>query len=1309
MIRSLFVGLLLWIGVESLVCAEEISDFDRYTMSNGLSNNTISSLLQDNQGYLWVGTYDGLNRYDGYNWKTFRKSTDTTSIISNHINKLVSYRDTILIATDEGLSFYNSDANGFHAVEISSQENRSISDIWVSDKHGVWVSVVGKGLFHGEDGVNASWHWRLNEPHLVALDKDSEDERLWLATLDGELISYSTLTTQIERFDLPDSQIVDIHIRGPYVWIATENKGVVLFDKRTKTFAPFFLPSHAKVIRKIYEDENSNLWITTDGDGVYSISLEGEVTRKFNISGFPGILSILVDRQGMIWYGTVGLGLWAQNPMRSYYGYRKIHSGALEKDLLVNNIISLLQWSPTSLLIGTDGAGLWMYDLQNKKMTKADHFPPIEAKVIKSLSKDYAGTLWVGTYKEGVFKLPKGAKTWKHYTSDQDRLTSLPSNNIWTIASNNNGTFLGTLGKGIVKYDEKGEFNTLTKSKKQGIQLNEYILSSLVDNERNILFGSSNGLFVLDHKTSTLTNFYSDPNNKNGRGASAITALIQGENNSIWLGTNGAGIAKRDNDSLIWINESNGLINNTVYAILEDGLESIWIMTNRGISIYNKKTRRLTNLDESDGLHSLQFTCALKLEDGRFALGTVDGFYVFDPEQVHYQIPAPRLILEELSLMDGEKSKPITITEDSLSVQWFPEYEALHLKFVGVDYIQQDKPLYSYYIDDHTDQWYDLGEQRFLSLMGLPYGDFTLRIRAGYPNSDRYSNEVVIPISVLRPWWRTKAAFFLYLMLLLFTLWVYQKLSNRFYYLKKEAEVESLKSKRKQEFHRVRMEMFTKMAHEFMTPLTLILAPIKEMLEKGSLDLQHQSKMNLVYQQSIHLKKLAENILSFQKMNISKLRLNARFFDIHAMIERKVHEIQALAVEKNIEIIHESQPATQLVFLDFEKIEAVLTNLLSNAVKYSNADGGVIHVKIQIEESLDKTFDGIVIIEISDNGIGIPDHKQTKIFDPFFRVDEESKEEGEGIGLSIVKDFVDLHQGKISLQSTEGNGSTFTIKLPCKLNNEIDPDQSAKISVNTLTKNERGSSSSKPRCLIIDDHPIMLQYIQELLSDQYNVLVAINGEEGYKKATSFMPDIILTDLMMPKVDGIELLSLLKKNIITSHIPVIVLSAKHVVEAKLASIDEGAELYISKPFDPLLLRSYIASILQNRARLAEKRKEIPLNLEEEVSSDVDKKWVASLRKLVLDNLDNPKLGVSFVCEKSHMSRTSMHRKLKAICNMSTTEYINSLRLEQSIKLLKSKKYQVTEVAYMVGFNNASYFTRAFHKQFGISPSEYNSLL
>ncbi|QZT38952.1 response regulator [Halosquirtibacter xylanolyticus] len=1309
MIRVLLFELLLFVGVVNRVSAEEMSDFDRYTMSNGLSNNTISSLLQDDQGYLWVGTYDGLNRYDGYNWSTFRKSEDPTSIKSNHINRLVSYHDTILIATDEGLSFYNKNSRDFKTVSISNRSNRSISDIWVSNDTGIWCSVVGKGLYHSEDGISTSWKWRLNEAHIVALDKDKVDEHIWLATLDGSLISYSTLTTHTERFFLPSSQIVDIHVRGPYVWIATESQGVVLFDKRTKEFAPFHLPSRAKVIRKIHEDQNENLWITTDGDGVYCVSKEGKIKRHFNFSGSPGILSILVDRQGVVWYGTVGLGLWAQNPMRSYYGYRKVNSGSLDKDLLVNNIISLYEWSKDTLLIGTDGAGLWMYDLKRMRMTSANIFPTLEAKVIKSISEDDSGTLWIGTYKEGVFKLSKNSKYWNHYTSNSELNDRLPSNSIWTIASNREDVFLGTLGKGVVKYEPQKGFKTLSKYRTQGIQLNEYILTSLVDQQNTTWFGSSNGLFKLDNSTQKLTSYYSDPTNKNGRGASAITSLMQDQSHAIWMGTNGAGIAKKEDDSLVWINESNGLINNTVYAILEDAHMSIWIMTNRGISILDKSRQKLTNLDESNGLHALQFTCALKLHDGRFVLGTVGGFYVFNPEKVHYQIPTPRLILEDLSLVDGEFSTPVDLSKDSLSVQWFPKYDALHLKFVGIDYIQKEKAVYSYSIDGYTDKWYKLEEQRFLTLMGLPYGDFTLRIRAGYPNTNKFSNEVVIPISVIRPWWRTKAAFFLYLMILLFTLWVYQKLSNRFYFLKKEAEIESLNSKRKQEFHRIRMEMFTKMAHEFMTPLTLILAPIKEMLEKSNIEGEQRSKLNLVYQQSVYLKKLAENILSFQKMNISKLRLNARFFDIDAMAERKVHEFQELAGEKNIEIQYDVQTERPLVALDFEKIEAIITNLLSNAVKYSDKNGGIIHLITTVKESNISIGEGVVHIEVSDNGIGIPKHKQAKIFDPFFRVDEESKEEGAGIGLSIVKDFVDLHQGQITLESKQGDGTTFRITIPCKIKEAHDVEELPK--VNKLPSPVKSTKvlGNRARCLIVDDHPSMLQYIQELLSEQYDVMIAINGEEGYKKATSFMPDIILTDLMMPKVDGIELLSLLKKNIITSHIPVIVLSAKHVVEAKMASVDEGAELYLSKPFDPLLLKSYIASILQNRARLAQKRKEVPLSIEKEVSSEVDSKWVASLRKLVLSNLDNPELGVSFVCEKSHMSRTSMHRKLKAICSMSTTEYINSLRLEQSITLLKSRKYQVTEVAYMVGFNNASYFTRAFHKRFGVSPSEYVSSL
>ena len=1358
-------------------------------LSDGLSEKSVTCILQDNKGFMWFGTRNGLNRYDGVEFKIYEfVYGDSTSISSNFINSLVEDSlGNIWVGTlDAGLNLYNREMDNFRRFQPRPGAKGAISDNWVTDlyidsKHNLWVGTEKAGLELLEPGLTKFQHFKndpnslhsLNNNHVRVIFEDAK-ENLWVGTYGGGLSLFDRKKNKFIHHvhDPMDDESISSNYLYSYLqdsdgnnWVGTREGLNLLVETENgwkfKRFKPNIQDPTGlihNIVLSIAEDNLGRLWIGLENGGLAIYDKKGGTFSNFwpdpldpTSIGSNSIWAIYKDRIGTMWIAARNRGVNKWDQYHTKFIHHILPPSGNHK-LANNDVLCFAEDEKGNLWIGTDGGGLNYLDRATNTYTHYVHNPndpkSLSSNSVISLELDSYGDLWIGTWEGGLNRFDKKTGTFQHYFHDAQDERSLGSNYVFSIFEDSSRKlWVGAFYEGLDLYDRNTDsfvHYRVDDTNPKAIGHNR-VFTMYEDTKKNMWIGSEGGgLLHMDKDVNgnpSFTSFRYNPNDPSSLSSNLINAVYEDSRHNLWIGTWG-GLNKFDYESRTFkaYRKEDGLADNVVYGIIEDGEGNLWVSTNQGISKFNPETISFENYNTADGLQAQEFIRGsfLKSKSGEFFFGGVNGFNSFFPKAILGNPNVPPIYITNFWIYNdlikpGAPRSPlssnITETEEIVLPYTLNEFT---FEFAALNFSQAFKNQYAYILEGYDKNWHDAGSQRKASYAQVPPGAYTFRVKA--TNNDGVWNErgTTLRIIVSPPWWKTWWAYSVYgaaAFGLFF--WYRQNLIHR-ERLRNDLKLEHLELMKMQEMDKLKSYFFANISHEFRTPLTLILSPIRDMLSgnfRGDVKRQYQ----MVIRNGERLLMLINQLLDLSKLGAGRMKLKAARIDIIAFLSVIVSVFESYAQRSHVKFtfVHPAEPI--FVFFDPDKFEKVITNLLSNAFKFTNKGEIVLSVRTFSESGTsDTSFENNKVeVAVTDSGAGIPEEYLNTIFDHFYQVAHQSNAEGSGIGLSLAKELVELHKGKIFVESTVGSGSVFKVILSLGRNHltdsEIDESVGSShenqrwiptdkfvnpvaLKLEVPNVNEDDGEDGLPRILIVEDNADMRNYIKQCLQTDFAVTEASDGREALRKGLEIVPDLIISDVMMPGMDGVVLCRNFKTNIQTSHVPLILLTAKADLESKIEGLDTGADDYLSKPFNSYELRARAKNLIRSREILRERfsaSKKLILEPKEICITSLDEKFLNTVIQVIEKNMSDSSFRVETLAKELEMDAMAVYRKIKALTGQTAVEFIRTIRLKRAAQLLKQQKLTVSEVTYLVGFNDLQYFRTSFRKLFGVNPSEYMS--
>jgi len=1354
---------------------EEIQ-FEHLSVKEGLSATTVLSILQDSRGFLWIGTYEGLNRYDGYSFKTFKHdSDDSTSLSSNNIRAI--YEDSsgfIWVGTwSSGLNKYDREQEKFFHYFHSPDDSQSLSSnditsLYQDKSNYLWIGTLGglnkldlakQKFIHYTHTPSDPTSISSNKIFSVIIDKSGT---LWIATADG-LNSFDKEKEQFIHYKHDSSDPTSISNNKVYtifedkfgfIWVGTFGGGLNKFDRETKRFTHYIHDSDdpttisGNKIYSIYQDSRGELWIGTYENGLNRFDSKNErfihytndPDNPFSLSD-NGVFAIYEDISGVLWVGTWDGGL------NKYYAAEEkfVHYSHIADDpkSLNNNAVrSFCEDNSGSIWVGTDGGGLNKLDRESNQFTHYTNNPDdpfsLSNDVVYSICKDSTGNFWIGTGGGGLNKFDTETKRFIHYKSNPDDPASISDNFLSLVYEDKRGAlWIGSSISGLIKFDRaKEKFVQYTHNPDDSTSLSQGKIYSIFEDNSGVLWIGllGGGLNRFDHKTEQFKHYKNIPGDSSSLSNNVVSSIYEDKSGVLWIGTEG-GLNKfdRENEEFLNYRKADGLPSDMINGILEDDYGNLWLSTNNGISKFNPVDKTFRNYDVMDGLQSNEFNqwSYYKNKTGELLFGGNNGFNVFHPDSIDKieNSHKPPVIITEFQLLHKpvpigfNKSTNRSILEKSITeteeIELLYDDNVISFEFAALDFHVPEKNQYAYYMEGFDKDWtYTYADRRFVNYTNLSPGEYTFRVKAS--NNDGVWNEegASLRIIIAHPWWATWWAYILYgiFAVVLFST------STRFYLnrqrLRHQLELEHEHAAKLLEVDQMKSRFFANISHEFRTPLTLIIGPSQSIIKETTKE-EIKKKAGTIKKNASRLLSLINQLMDLSKLDAGKLKLEASHGNIVKFIKGVAMLFESLAERKDIILKVKSSNNEINAYFDKEKMEKVLTNLLSNSFKFT-PEGGKITVTVSEREA------NSIVIKIRDTGIGISKEEIPRLFDRFYQVDSSQtrEQQGTGIGLSLTKELVELHSGTISVESMEGEWTEVTITLPLGkehlLPEEIVEADDSTIEGNVLVEDEDIMRSSelkksysedfdkdKTIILIVEDNSDVREYIKESLGEDYQVEEAVNGEQGVRKAENIIPDLIISDIMMPKMDGNELTRILKNDEKTSHIPIILLTAKTEQDSKLEGLATGADDYLVKPFDTEELQIRIKNIIENRRKLQKKFREgefVSPRGKEKKLSRIDEHFMNKIMEVIEQHISEEEFTIEEFGNEVGMSRSQIHRKLKALSGKSASRYIRSVRLARAKKMIDDQNGNISEIAYSVGFSSPAYFTKCFKDEFGYPPSD-----
>jgi signal transduction histidine kinase/ligand-binding sensor domain-containing protein/DNA-binding response OmpR family regulator len=1384
--------------------AQNSLKFEHLTTENGLSQNDVNTIFQDSQGFMWFGTHDGLNRYNGYEFTVFNPNlSNPNTINSNLIWDIAEDKNSNLwiATTGSGLNYFDRNTETFKHFRNNKNDEKSlindfINAIYIDDENLLWI-----GTPKGIDMLNLNKpldsiefvHYKIEiksqntDTTIYSFYKDS-NHQLWICTSKG-LFKISKNKNGDVSFDWMNKAF-GLGSSYQSVNAITEDLfGNLIIGAFTGLFKQIksdgynsFLKIDNNRYLKIITD-NNDIW-ASNHTGLFHFLNNSENTKLKLINHYTSnpinatnglnkndIKTIFIDNSGIIWIGTLGGGVNKLNPEKKQFKHIK---KTIEKSSLSDDKVrSIFEDSNGTLWIGTQSGSLNMLSKNNDDgvYNKFKHFESFKNVFVIREYTDQKKLLFGGIGPKRLSELdisnPKSIDQLKSKDFKIRKKNSIAASVFSILIDTHKNIWIGTYSQGLHRwiYDVKTD-----DYKKDILSQNNNIPNSISNNiiryifedsKGNIWFSTGNGLCVLSpdeipKKNPKFQVFKNIPEDPSSISFNYVLTIFESSSGTIWIGTLGGGLNKyipghEDKQPFFKrYTQKEGLPNNAIKGILEDDKNNLWISTNKGLSKFNPDTEIFKNYNIDDGLQSNEFSelACFKKKSGELMFGGVNGFNVFYPDAIKDNITKAETVFTGFSVFN----KPIAVNEEinghkildkSINTTKYialkHNQNSFSFDFASLHYVAPSKNKYAYKLDGFDTDWiYTTSKKRFANYTNLEPGNYILKVKSS--NNDGVWDETPaeINIDITPPFWDTTLAKIFYGLLLTSLLFAFRRFTVISTSKKHNLELEHLEKERFEEINRLKLEFFTNISHEFRTPLTLIKGPLEYLQKKWGATMPKEIKeqYDLMQKNTDYLLRLVNQLLDFRKMNHGKMKLLVSESNIVAFLKEVGEPYQFLGRKKNIHFTISASKNPISTWFDPDAVEKIANNLLSNAFKFTPIDGKIsleiiegTNYKANDSSHPDIDPSNFIVIQVKDTGPGIPQHRIKHIFERFYtEIDRKGlNPKGTGIGLSFVKNLVELHRGYIDVISNPETGTTFNVWLPKNKeayenhidigfhevsdNNivvsQIEAQSHAIATVDDIVDENISRSRSKlPVLLMVDDNPDIRQFVKRGLGEQYYIYEAENGQKGLELAKKVLPNIVITDLMMPIMDGVTLCNKLKSAQETSHIPVVILTAKMSQEWEIEGLKTGADAYIRKPFDLEVLELKLSNILKYRDEMRKRfNREITLQPNELTVTSADETFLKEAIAIVEKHMMDTEFSVEMLVKEMHISRSNLYIKTKELAGLSCSEFIRSIRLKRAIQLLEQSDLTVKEIMYMTGFNTASYFSKCFKKQFGVIPSKY----
>lgn len=1316
-------------------------------IERGLSNNAVTCIFQDHHGFMWFGTYDGLNRYDGYSFKIFRNIIgDSNSLRDNHIYSIEEDAHyNLWIGCVKGLSIFNPATSRFSTPDIitwNGSGRQLVTDgvtvvRSIAKGNYMLAGTQDRGLLFFEKNSQLGIQIPLYELKgkegnytVSSIEIDSVNQQAWIFVQQYGLCRFDFRTKKLTMANNAIKYCDALKLDGKgNLWLATLN-GLYLFNIPGGNISTKNIPFKHR-IASLFEDKQRVLWIASDGGGVWFLpDGSNEPLPYLSKDGNPlvnsnAIYAIYEDANERKWIGTLRGGINVIHPKTNSFRSITYGTSNQEKNNNVNDfILSFGEDNGNNVWIGTDGAGLRYWDRNRNEFFQYVHDPAdknsISSNFITGVLKDSQNDTWVSTWFGGINRLKNGSRIFEHYKC-YNPTANLEENNVWLMyedkskriwtSTTNNGTL-------YIFNREKKTFELFDETIRN-------VQCVAEDGEGKFWGGNYSSLIEID-RTRREHRFFTI--------GYPVRSIHEDKNKNFWIGTEGGGLLLFDRvkGNYKRFTTAEGLPNNSILRILEDKKGNLWLSTYNGLCKFDPVKKICRNFSQSDGLQSNQFSfnAGLVLKTGEFLFGGIKGFNIFYPDSIYDRKEMPGIFITDLKIDNVSIDKDSSyLTKRSFEI---PEEirvpynrATLSLDFIALEYTGADKIKYAYYLEGWDKNWNYVNGVRTANYSRLQEGKYFFKIKA--TNGDGiWSKETrLLKIVVLPPWYRTWWAYVLYVGLFITAIYLYIQYNKRQERLRYEIKLAHLENEKEKELTERKISFFTHISHEFRTPLTLIINPLKELMKsKKTANEKEQRDVSMIYRNARRLLSLVDQLLLFRKVESIDQQMQVECFDVAEVCNEVFLSFSQHALARSINFSFKKCDGGIFIYADKEKIEIILFNLVANAFKYT-APGGSVTLFMEENENSVEIF-------VKDSGCGIPAESGAKLFESFYQANnkEKASQTGFGVGLYVSQKLATAHQGKLSYNSEPGEGTEFRLMLlkgkdhfasqlvsdnyksgqtilhelveePLteNLSEKQEPVSPAKaIVIDKLT-------SDLPIMAIVDDNAEIRSYIRRIFADSFIIYEADDGQAGYDIIVKQAPDIVISDIMMANMTGIELCQKIKSTPTIAHTPVILLTASSSDEIKLMGIEGGAEDYITKPFDKDIIAARVRNILKGRNRLQQYFfNAVTLRPNFNIPGE-HKEFIEKCIVIVERHLDNPEFNIPVFCREIGMSHPSLYKKVKSVSGLTVNVFVRYLRLRKAADLLINTEKTIVEVTYITGFNDIRYFREQFHKLFELNPSDF----